>query len=424
MNSEQVCFYNAIAYSFIFIYQLLKNKASIGLLIWGMFTASAWCTFVFVQQPMYPTTIHYSEQQISAYIYLIIIIYLFISPLFQIKPLAKEEIIITHYGFIKKYMIFLIIFQTLSILIDLTALKDVLSLNQQNVTAYKDFSYEETINIPAYNIPILAQVKGWILVPLSNFNIALALLMYFCWNKDKKIVRYFFITTLLDSLINVLIAVSRGQTFFLIIYLVILLLFLYKNINSKQKKFLSIIATCIGFIVIPFMIVISIGRFGKFDFSFFLYKYFGEAMNNFNGLLFYDIKGYTGGNAYLFSYINSLLGISPFESTLEKWEYIERTTKGVSGQFFYTFVGGFIIEFGKIITLIIAIIFNLYFKRFINSNIKHGLGYYSLITFVSLFLAKGIFLFPIQGREGFLSIIALILIINYFRLTKNKKLSI
>lgn len=134
-------------------------------------------------------------------------------------------------------MIFLIIFQTLSILVDLTALKDVLSLNQQNVTAYKDFSYEETTNIPAYNVPILAQVKGWILAPLSNFNIALALLMYFCWKKDRKIVQLFTITTILDSLINVLIAVSRGQTFFLILYCAIILFFYIITLIKDKKDY-------------------------------------------------------------------------------------------------------------------------------------------------------------------------------------------
>lgn len=36
MNSEQVCFYNAVAYSIIFIYYLLKNKVSLGLAIWGI----------------------------------------------------------------------------------------------------------------------------------------------------------------------------------------------------------------------------------------------------------------------------------------------------------------------------------------------------------------------------------------------------
>lgn len=75
------------------------------------------------------------------------------------------------------------------------------------------------------------------------------------------------------------------------------------------------------------MIVISLGRFGKFDFSFFIYKYFGEAMNNFNGLLFYDIKGYTNGNAYLLSYINSLLGISPFETTMENGNILKESQK-------------------------------------------------------------------------------------------------
>lgn len=418
MNSEQVCFYNAVAYSIIFIYYLLKNKVSLGLAIWGIFTVSAWCTFIFIQQPMYSTTIHYSKQQLSAYLYLLLVIYLFISPLFQIKPLSKNSIIITHYGFIRKYMIFTIIFQTLSILVDLTALKDVLSLNQQNITTYKDFSYEETTNIPAYSIPILAQVKGLVLTPLSSFNIALALLMYFCWNKDRKIIQFFTITTILDSLINVLIAVSRGQTFFLIVYCAIILFLLYHNISQKQKKILSIIAISMAIIIIPFMLVISLGRFGKFDFSFFLYKYFGEAMNNFNGLLFYDIKGHTGGNAYIFSYINNLLGVAPFETTLEKWEYIEKATKGVSGQFFYTFVGGFIIEFGKIATLFIAIISNIYLRRIIRPCSQQGIGYYILITFISLFFIKGVFLFSLQYRDAFLTIITLIFIWHYFKLKK------
>ena len=76
-------------------------------------------------------------------------------------------------------MIFMIIVQCISIIVNIPAVLDALSVSQQNITDYKDFSYEENINIPAFKIPILAQIKGWILLGLRISNYALMFIYHY-----------------------------------------------------------------------------------------------------------------------------------------------------------------------------------------------------------------------------------------------------
>ncbi len=413
MDSIQISLYNALAYTLVLVYWKIKHGFSIGLMVWGMFTLSAWCTYLFIQQPLYAFSIHYSNQKAIPYIYLFIMLYLLICPFNKLKPLPKGSIDVSHDLFIKRYMIFMIIVQCASVLINIPALIDALSLNQQNITEYKDFSYEESVNIPAFRIPILAQLKGWVLSGLKISNYALMFILPLCYNKYKKITYYFCIITIAESFFNTIIAVSRGQMYMLSIFCIFMYVLLFHYTTPKIRKYVTIGGSFLGFLIISFVLTISLGRFGADNFVFFLYKYFGEPMNNFNGLLFYEVHGTTNGSAYLFSFIYDLLGISGFQQTSEKWGYIEHIT-GVSGQYFYTFIGGFIIEFGKAITMIIVLILHFFFKKLLKCQLSFNIGRLLIITLIIYCFINGVFYFPLQGRSAFLIILSTIILYRFF----------
>ena len=124
-------------------------------------------------------------------------------------------------------------------------------------------------------------------------------------------------------------------------------------IEKKYQRVVKVVLI-VFFVSVAFRLVaMSTARFTD-NASLFYYKYAGEAMVNFNGLLFNHIRGSTDGMAY-FWYIPQTLGIMdvPFKDLLMKWSYMESKT-GVSGQFFYTIVGALIFEFGKILTCFIV----------------------------------------------------------------------
>lgn len=421
MDSTQVCFYNALLYSFILIYWRFKYGFSMGEVIWLMFTASAWCTYFFIQQPLYIISIHYSNQTVFPFIYLFITLYLLISPFCKLKPLPKGSIRFSHDLFIKRYMIFMIIVQCISIIVNIPAVLDALSVSQQNITDYKDFSYEENINIPAFKIPILAQIKGWILLGLRISNYALMFILSLCYNKYRKIAYCFCIVTVLESFFNTIIIVSRGQMFMLSMFCIFMFILLYHYTTIQMRKYVMMGGCIIGFVLVSFVITISLGRFGTDGLGFYLYKYFGEPMNNFNGLLFNDIQGTTNGSAYLLSYINDIVGISNFQTTMEKWSYIEKIT-GVSGQFFYTFIGGLVMEFGKIITLLVVLLLHFFFRKLIKEQLSFNLGELLVLALIFYYFIAGVFLFPVQGKAGFLEICSTIILYKYFS-DKNRKIA-
>ena len=98
----------------------------------------------------------------------------------------------------------------------------------------------------------------------------------------------------------------------------------------------------------------------------------GEPMVDFNGLLFDKIRGNTGGEAY-FSYVYRLFGEETFTDAQGKYKLIESVT-GLTPFIFYTFVGGLIIEFGKIVPILLAVLFNRICPHLIRENVGLGGG--------------------------------------------------
>lgn len=382
---------NALAYTFVIPYWYKKHGISIGIFIWLLFVFSSWFTFFFIQQPLYISSIHYGRHTVIPYIYLFVVLYIFISPLCKLRPLKKKELVFEESKFGDYYMFLMIIIQLASIIIDVPGAIKTFSSSLYNIAATRDQAYEGVTSALSWSIPGLAQLKGWIQSPLNVVNNGLVFVFILFCKKNRFLVWLFSFVTIFQTLMNSVISVSRGELFFIFVFWFLIVLFLYNQISKKVLAYMNIILVFLLMTFVPFVITISTARFGSSS-GFFLFKYFGEAMNNFNVLLWDNINGNTWGNAYF-----GFLSGHRFENTIEKWEYIERTTK-VSGQYFYTFVGGFVLEFGKILPVLIAIMFNRIISKLIIRRRNMNMGVFVLSIIFFDFYLKGAFIFSWQGQ--------------------------
>lgn len=151
---------------------------------------------------------------------------------------------------------------------------------------------------------------------------------------------------------------------------------------------------------------------------FYMYKYLGEPMNNFNGILFNNVTGTTNGRAYFSLLYRYFMGESYYTTAYEKWNMILKYT-GVRGDIFYTWVGGLIFEFGKAAPVILAIIFNRMVTNIARMK-QFYIGDIILVVFFLNFYIRGIFLFPTQNFEGFFMILYVIIFYFLFRIGKDQ----
>lgn len=410
-SSLLVSLTNAIVYTIVLAYWYFRKGFSVGIIIWSLFALSAWFTFLFIQQPLYSTSIHYCVLTFTPYIYLFTLLYICINPLSRLYPLEIESIAIGKKRMIHRYMIFMCIIQIASILVDFPMAVNVMTTSQIHLADYRDAAYGSETNVLSWTIPVLAQLKGWIQSPLSVINNALIVILPFCLKEKSFLIKLFVISTIMHTLTTAIITVSRGELFLSFILWMCLSILFIRYMNKKTILTISILVSIFLFVFIPFVITISVSRFGD-NAYFFLFKYFGEPMNNFNGLMWPNLKGTTAGRAY-FSFIYSLLGESNFSNTEQKWALIEQYTN-VSGQYFYTFIGGFIFEFGKLIPIFIAFFFNRLLYRMINRQLHLDMGTLLILVIFIDFYIRGIFLFSWQGST-ILGLFYVMIIYCYFQ---------
>lgn len=405
---------NAWAYTLVIPYWYMKRGFSIGLVIWSLFAFSSWFTFFFIQQHLYQVSIHYGVHTVVPYLYLFVILYIFISPFNRLRPFKKNELILNENVFIDYYMLIMIVIQLLSIIIDIPTAIKTLDLSLYSLAATRENVNEGFTGALSWSIPVLSQLKGWLQSPLSNINNGLIIVLIFLYKKQRFLVWIFFFVTILHTLMSAIISVSRGEIFFAFaLWFTISLLFV--NLLREKGAFKIVTTLVILFIAFaPFAITISFARFGS-NYNFFFFKYFGEAMNNFNVLLWDNIEGNTWGSAY-FGFFSSYLNGNHYSNAVEKWEFIQRNTN-VSGQYFYTFVGGFVLEFGKVIPVIIAIIFNRIISKCIQARRNFHLGVLILLILFIDFYLKGVFVFSWQGQN----VVGLLYVIIVYFYCKHEK---
>lgn len=418
MSSVTVLLINAIVYTLTLVYFIKKFRLSVGVFIWVLYTVSAWSSFLFVQQPGYGSSGHYSEQTIFPCIYLYIVFIISMYPLMKLNVI--EDISFHNLKIVKFIMIICTLVYFVFFIVDIPIMTDITRLGTNALNEFRNNMYGEQGNSLVYANYWLNKVS-LLFTGMRVLSIGLSIIAFVSFKDNRRLVNIFFIACFLENLRIILTSVGRGELV-LVTLLYGSIFYLMRNwISKKKKRTLILCALPILICAAIFFWVITLSRFGS-NTGYFMYKYLGEPINNFNGLLFNNISGHTYGRAYFSIFYRYLLGQRDFTSGLGKWDLIIETT-GVRGDIFYTWVGGLIIEFGKIVPVIVALLINRIMMR-LTAIKKYYYGDAVVAIFFLNFFIRGIFLFPVQSFEGNLMIIDTIILYFLFRVQRGKNGSI
>ena len=272
-----------------------------------------------------------------------------------------------------------------------------------------------------YSNPLTPVLLDKLYNPQTPFAFIYLFVVLFLFIQPLTKIRHFDIRNLnLDLYIRklkpFLIFIIRGiLANYLFLSFGIFLIF-WKNLSYKARRTLLIYVTPILVVSIVFLQAISVSRFDDLA-TLYLSRYLGESMTNFNGILFSDLKGIAGGHAY-FNRIFELFNIKDYVTAIQKWDFIEKVT-GLEGGIFYTFVGSLIIDFGKEMTFLFALIYNICLNRtFMKLNVN-PMGKVILVVFLIYWISTGLFTTQIQDFGNYL-LIAVPCLYYYFK-NKGKK---
>lgn len=414
LDSNIALIINAILYTLTLLIYIRNNKFSVGVVVWGLYTLAAWTTFLFVQQPYYRVSIHYSEQRLFPFLYMYVINLIAITPLTRLKKIPKirfsgEKIIF----FI---MIISVVLQFLFIVIDLPNMLTISKMTSSALNDLRNSGYDS-------NSSLVESYAGLnkIYLLFSGLRIivsGLSIYTLISYKKHRFLVYMFFVITLINNIRIIINQAGRGEIVMLFLLYACVFYSLRDEIDNKIMLPVLTAAIPVSIAGVAFFWTVTVARFGDYA-VYTLYKYLGEPMNNFNGLLFYKIEGYTLGRAYFSLLYRYLLGVEDFITTSEKWWLINSIT-GIDGSLFYTWIGGLVIEFGYIIPFIIAIILNRLLNCICDLDEYRVGDLIVVIFFLNLFL-RGIFHFPVQNFDGNLMMIYTILLYLCFRIEENKQ---
>ena len=412
MGSVEVLLLNALLYSITLIYFYKKYDLSVGVIIWLLYTISSWSSFLFVQQPGYVGTIHDTPQTLLPCLYLYVIFLISMKPLMRLHTIERVSLSI---GQMARYLIIaLIVIQVVFIIVDIPTIVRNLSTNTMMLNELRSNIYgDEGVSLVTQN-PLLN--KFFLLFSgMRILTTGLSVVLFFTNTDDRRLVNTFAIVTLLNNLREIIVQVGRGEMIMVFLLYTCMVYLLKDKISKKVKRRVIIFSIPVVIVGALFFWAISVSRFGT-QAGFFIFKYLGEPMNNFNGILFKEIQGTTNGRAYFSLIYRYVFGESGIVSANDKWDLIKSAT-GIRGDIFYTWVGGLIIEFGKIAPFIVAFFLNRISKRLIAVG-ECYVGDIIVLIFILNFFLRGVFLFPTQNFEGMLMIIYTVLLYFLFRIKR------
>lgn len=421
MSSVEVLLLNAVLYTITLIIFYKKYKLSVGVIVWLLYTVSAWSSYFFIQQPEYIGTTHDSEQTLFPCIYLYLIFFVSMIPLMKIDKIKKiDEVYIFNSRLFKWLMIVCTIIQFVFFIVDIPTMISVLGSGAYMYSALRDTIYSgELYSNVTQNV--LLNKLSLLFSGIRIISTGLSIVAFFTFKRRRVLVNLFALSALLNNLRIIITQIGRGEMI-LIFLLYACVTYLVRDwIDEKKRRKTLLFVLPAVVIGVSFFWAISVSRFGN-KANFFIFKYLGEPMNNFNGILFKNIQGSTNGRAYFSLFYRYILGESEIITANEKWNLIYEAT-GIRGDIFYTWVGGLIIEFGKIAPIIVAVVLNRMLNRVVDIRQYYTGDIIVLIFFLNFYL-RGIFLFPTQNFEGMLMIIYVIVLYFVFRVKREENGSI
>lgn len=410
-QSELFVLYNFIAYltTFLVLYKIKGNSLGAYLLL--LYTICSLSSVLYVTNPLYKGFTLEADMSWQPFVYLYLCLMILLWPSFRIRAdnidISLSKMQIKRMDYIVNTVVFM------QLVCFILLLPDILRVfKSSDLAASRELVYggeDESPITLLYNYKI-TKYFDLIIIGLKPYILLLGFYVAFINKILGKKGRFFFWLSLTYSVMRSLVIVSRGEIVFLLLYLFFIILLFKKSINPQIfKKLVLFSAVAVG-IFIPFFWAVSVSRFDDLA-NFFLFRYAGESMCNFNGNLFDQLKGTIDFNIYfpLFAIGQNFA----FSNTLEKWDLIMKQS-GVSGQYFYTIIGGFLFCFGKVGTVLLCCLINRCYSL-VTSFRFDSLSKILPLCLLSDMMIKGIFLFPLQGLPGNLEIVCLFVLMILLR---------
>lgn len=286
-----------------------------------------------------------------------------------------------------------------------------------NIGELRNELYDEAeiIKFPFYAANLLCRLY----MGARNICIIIACYALLFIPERRGLIKLFFVSSYIFPLYIFTAYVSRAvmmQQIALSIFL-FLLFNIFMQPSTKRKVTIAIIAISVPIVIV--FNIISQSRFGNMA-SYMLYRYLGEAFNNYNTQFYYNLSGNTYGSSYL-TLFTKILGVEkPWKSTREKWEWLDSVT-GVDTHVFYTFIGGMNIEFGFVLTIIIGIALTYLLIRLLRPYNILTLPKCILLGMLGYTMINGAFFFVLQGDWGNLEICFTIFLYILFKKHQSSK---
>jgi len=249
----------------------------------------------------------------------------------------------------------------------------------------------------------------------------------FVFAKNKTVYKYYFLIYLLSIVRIVGLVGSRAIIVFTILDLLILFILFQALLNKPIKKRIVKASFVVFILIAVFFSSITIARFSDsaltskaseaIQSSTLLYM--GESGINFMGSM-YDKENNLLLGYDAFPLFRRVLGLEYFGvDRMKDTEYIEKATN-TRAFIFYQLSGNIYSNFGKLGTILILILFNIFFKTITFSKRNISFISFLAIFFCASIVAKGIFYNTLITEAGNLSIVLVIMLYLFFQNEKNR----
>lgn len=419
MKSETILIVNSIFYliilwsSYRYINKRSFNGSTIILILYAFSGISA---YLFYLQPYIVQTVHYQKLSLEAYLYFAFAFLLIILPIWQYERCENKKICMTKVPFLIPIIKILLTIQILLYISLLPTVIGVLSSNMGDLRSdAASGGNETTLALPSIIQRILFFYMG-----IRTIVTIVAVYAFVFVKRNRKLIRCFFYSSVLMPVYLSLLYIMRSYILFQFFLVAFLILVLKDYVSAQTKKVIAIIGGFLGLGAGVILVSISNSRFSDMA-EFFYYKYAGETFVNFGGELWNHLRGTTNGSVY-FPLINRLFGghTETFKTLFEKWDYIDWATN-IDSHIFYGGIGGLVIEFGFVKTLLIIAIISFILSYHLKKYMFVSLPNLLIIGFLAHFLISGAFVFVFQGAWGNMEIIFFILSYCFFKHITNLK---
>ncbi|GHT26965.1 hypothetical protein FACS189432_02440 [Bacteroidia bacterium] len=417
IDSNEILIGNAIVYTLTLLYFLRRYKTfNTGTFLLSLFVFSAWSSVGFYNQPGFIMSNSGAARiSVEPFVYLYTVLMLFLYPFITFRSDKITNIILPDKS---KMMLFVKAATILNFYSILLLIPEYGKISGMDWADVRNSQMTADGIIFWFTGTLLSKFFG-LALSLAPLTLTLSAFLYFTKNIKSKWSSFSFYSTCSVVLMFNLLLAGRGIILMYFLFLVFLF-FLYKNfILQKTKRKMKLLAIIVSVPFVLFFIAVTVSRFQDAA-MFEMYRYAGDPMLNFNGLMYNGLRGQGNGEFY-FNIITKLFRPNemPFTGT-DKWLYIEAKT-GVDAHIFYTFVGGLMFEFGKVGTFITALLFFIVSKIVLHRNEiinLSGILFYGVYSYIFI---NGVCLFVSQSATGNFMLISPFLLMWYFKSRRKKQ---